>query len=174
MNKYLLSIIGIVLLSSIISIIMPNGKTVKLIKGMTKLCCLAVILVPVLSFFSGIGQGKINFSVFSSQSVIETDVAFIDYCSNRRIESAESELEKKLQEVFSEEVQVSLIWEYRGDCDEEEAEGWTDRYLSVYRDMEIRITKVLLKTEKHIGEEVKNNMAEHIVKEYGCEVEFIE
>ena len=101
MSAYLLSIIGIVLLTAILSAVLPDGKTVKFIKGIAKLCCLAVILAPVLGFFKEASDGKINFPFFSSETVIETDGAFIDYCSTKRIENAETELEKKLEETFS-------------------------------------------------------------------------
>ena len=128
MSAYLLSIIGIVLLTAILSAVLPDGKTVKFIKGIAKLCCLAVILAPVLGFFKEASDGKINFPFFSSETVIETDGAFIDYCSTKRIENAETELEKKLEETFSVRVGVTLLWEYCGSI----AEGEEDGYLSVY------------------------------------------
>ncbi len=171
MSGYLLSIVGIVLLSSILSVVLPGGKTVKFIKGITKLCCLAVILAPVLGFFkkAASGDGKINFPFFSSETVIETDGAFIDYCSTKRIENAEAELEKKLKETFSVEVEATLLWEYSGSLNEEEGDG----YLSVYEGKEIKITKVLLMDSAgSIDGEVRKKMTEHIVGEYGCEVEF--
>lgn len=37
MSGYLLAIIGIVLLTGILSAVLPEGKTAKFIKGMTKL-----------------------------------------------------------------------------------------------------------------------------------------
>lgn len=174
MSGYLLGIVGIVLLSSIVSVILPDGKTVRFIKGITKLSCLAVILAPILGFFQGKGDGKINFPFFSAQTVIETDGAFIDYCSTKRIENAETELEKKLEETFSVRIGVTLLWEYRGSITESETES-SDGYLSVYEGKEIKITKVVLKDEeKNIGEEVRKIMTEHVAREYGCEVEFVE
>ena len=175
MSGYLLAIIGIVLLTGILSAVLPEGKTAKFIKGMTKLCCLAVILAPILGFFHKVATGgEINFPFFSSETVIETDDAFIDYCSTKRIENAESELKKKLRETFSAEVEVTLLWEYRSSITEGE-DSSQDKYLSVYQGKEIKITKALLKdSQENIGGEVRKKMTEHIVKEYGCEVEFIE
>ena len=171
MSAYLLSIIGIVLLTAILSAVLPDGKTVKFIKGIAKLCCLAVILAPVLGFFKEASDGKINFPFFSSETVIETDGAFIDYCSTKRIENAETELEKKLEEPFSVRVGVTLLWEYCGSI----AEGEEDGYLSVYEGTEIKITKVLVKdAEGNIDGEVRERMKAHIVEKYGCEVEFEE
>lgn len=172
MSGYLLAIIGIVLLTGILSAVLPEGKTAKFIKGMTKLCCLAVILAPILGFFHKVATGgEINFPFFSSETVIETDGAFIDYCSTKRIENAETELEKKLEETFSVRVGVTLLWEYCGSI----AEGEEDGYLSVYEGTEIKITKVLVKdAEGNIDGEVRERMKAHIVEKYGCEVEFEE
>ena len=171
MSAYLLAIIGIVLLSSILSVVLPGGKTAKFIKGIAKLCCLAVILAPVLSFFRENGDGKINFPFFSSETVIETDDAFIDYCSTKRVENAEEDFEEKMEELFSVRVEATLLWEYCGAV----TEGGEDGYLSVYEGTEIKITKVLLKDiEGNIDEEVREKMKEHITEKYGCEVEFVE
>lgn len=171
MSGYLLSIVGIVLLSGIFSAVLPEGKTVKFIKGITKLACLAVILAPVLVFFENkTGEGKINFPFFSSQTVIETDVSFIDYCSTKRIENAETELAKELEKAFSVQAEVTLLWEY-----ESSPADSGNGCLAGYEGREIKIVKALLKTaEEEVSEEVRTKMAEHIVKEYGCEVEFIE
>ena len=172
MSGYLLAIIGIVLLTGILSAVFPEGKTAKFIKGMTKLCCLAVILAPILGFFHKVATGgEINFPFFSSETVIETDSSFIDYCSTKRVENAEEDLEEKMEELFSVRVEATLLWEYCGAV----TEGGEDGYLSVYEGTEIKITKVLLKDiEGNIDEEVREKMKEHITDKYGCEVEFVE
>ena len=161
MSGYLLAIIGIVLLTGILSAVLPEGKTAKFIKGMTKLCCLAVILAPILGFFHKVATGgEINFPFFSSETVIETDSSFIDYCSTKRVENAEEDLEEKMEELFSVRVEATLLWEYCG---------------AVTEGTEIKITKVLLKDiEGNIDEEVREKMKEHITDKYGCEVEFVE
>ena len=71
-------------------------------------------------------------------------------------------------------MEVTLLWEYRSSITEGE-DSSQDKYLSVYQGKEIKITKALLKdSQENIGGEVRKKMTEHIVKEYGCEVEFIE
>lgn len=170
MSAYLLSIVGVVLLSAVLSAVLPGGKTSKFIKGMTKLACLAVILAPVLDFFRG-GDGETNFPFFSSETVIQTDVDFIDYCSTKRIENAEEELGNALEENFSVRPEVTLLWEYAGSITEGDGE---EGYLSLYVGREIKITKVLLRdVGGSIGEEVKREMTEHIAEEYGCDAEFV-
>jgi hypothetical protein len=160
LSGYLLSIIGIVTFSAVLSVILPDGKTNKLIKGIAKICTLSVLLAPVLSFFrSGSeGDGEIKISTFSSQFVIETDTAFIDYCSMKRIGNAETQLEKELFEVFSVETQITLIWEYAA----AETAG-----------TEIKITKAVIGAEEEIDGELAAKMKTHIAENYGCEVEFV-
>ena len=161
MSAYLLSIVGVVLLSAVLSAVLPGGKTSKFIKGMTK---------PVLDFFRG-GDGETNFPFFSSETVIQTDVDFIDYCSTKRIENAEEELGNALEENFSVRPEVTLLWEYAGSITEGDGE---EGYLSLYVGREIKITKVLLRdVGGSIGEEVKREMTEHIAEEYGCDAEFV-
>ena len=167
MSGYLLSIAGIVLLSAILSVALPGVKTAKLIKGTAKLACLFVILAPVLRFFKeGAEGGEGNFPFFSGETVIETDGGFIDYCSTKRIESAEKALGEKLSEVFSFRAEVTLEWEYRGSLTGED-------YQSAYEGREILITKAVVRDpDGVIGEEVKREVTEYVAEEYGCEAEF--
>lgn len=124
----------------------------------------------VLDFFRG-GDGETNFPFFSSETVIQTDVDFIDYCSTKRIENAEEELGNALEETFSVRPEVTLLWEYAGSITEGDGE---EGYLSLYVGREIKITKVLLRdVGGSIGEEVKREMTEHIAEEYGCDAEFV-
>ncbi len=165
MSGYLLSIVGIVLLSAVLSAVLPGGKTGKLIRGMAKLACLVVILAPVLKFFAG-GEEP-DFPLFSSETVIQTDGTFIDYCSTERVKSAENALAEKLSEVFAVRAEVKLEWEY---CDSLTG----TEYMNLYAGKEIRITKaVLTDAEGVIGEEVRQKMEEYVAENYGCEAEFV-
>ena len=53
MKEYILSIAGIVLLSSVVTVIAPGGQTGKFIRGMTRLLCLLVFLAPLASLAEG-------------------------------------------------------------------------------------------------------------------------
>ena len=166
MSGYLLSIIGIVLISAIISALTPEGKTSAVIKGAAKLCCLIVILSPIVNFFIGKGgDGEKIFSVFSKESVIQTDEAFINYCSNKRIESTQKQLEEKIKEDYDCFVCVSFVWEY----EENEVEIFS---LKGYEDREIKIKKILITSERETKEEVKAQIERELSSLYGCEVAF--
>ncbi|MFR1983862.1 MAG: stage III sporulation protein AF [Christensenellaceae bacterium] len=163
MSAYLLSIIGIVLLTAILSAVLPDGKTVKFIKGIAKLCCLAVILAPVLGFFKEASDGKINFPFFSSETVIETDGAFIDY-SSTNVWLAETELEKNWRRPFvaSGSPFCGITVRSRGRRTALSVRERNQNHQSV------------VDAEGNIDGEVRERMKAHIVEKYGCEVEFEE
>ncbi len=53
MKAYILSVAGVILISAIVSILVPSGKMGKFIKGMTKLFILAVLISPLVSWLRG-------------------------------------------------------------------------------------------------------------------------
>ena len=152
LDGYLLCIIGTVLLSSILTAIVPEGKTSAVIKGIAKLVCLLVIVSPIPRFLQ-----KENFfdeadETFFSQTVIQTDEDFIKYYSEMRIKNAESALEQELEKNFSVVVKLSLEWEYGEDTNE------------------IKITKIHVEKESEIDEEGEKVMWEYLTKNYCSEV----
>lgn len=153
MNSYLLSIVGTVLLSAIITAILPNGKTAGLIKAITRLACTLAIVSPILQFFQ---SGELTFvktekteSIFS-QSVIEGDNEFIQYYSELRIREAEVALEKEIAKNQGILADVSIRW--------------------TRENTEIRIDEILVKTTGREDEEVLANMWEYLTKNYCSEV----
>ena len=81
MSVYVLSVIGTVLLCSILTSILPTGKTNSVIKGIAKLVCVISIVMPVLIFFQS-GKWSMNQNIFQkefAESIIKTDEAFIQY-----------------------------------------------------------------------------------------------
>lgn len=166
MSAYLLSIIGTVLLSAVLTAITPEGKTTSVIKGITKLACLLIIVAPVPKFLQsfssskGSGQDRENFETFFGESVIQTDMDFIKYYSEMRIRSAETALTRELRDNFSISVAVTLIWE----LDENVENG-------VYDVENIEIKKIKVQTENEISEEDKKAMWEYLTKNYCSEVQ---
>ena len=113
MNEYLLSVIGTVLLSAVLTAITPNGKTANVIKSVAKLACLLVIISPLLQY---IGGGNMeNFENNSVQSVINTDESFIQYYSEMKVKEAESYLEKELFDNFTLSCKIVFSWERKND-----------------------------------------------------------
>lgn len=162
MNAYLLSIIGTVLLSAVLTAIIPEGKTSSIIRSVTKFVCVMIIVSPILKFFNKDSLGNINVlnsENFFSETVIQSDNEFIKYYSELRIHQAETALEKKLEEKYSIPTSVCLKWR--------EQEETTALF---YKEQEIKILKIIVKTEQECGEEVKNAMWEYLTKNYCSEV----
>ena len=157
MNGYLLTIIGTVLISSVFTAILPEGKTANTVKGIAKLVCLLVIISPVLNFLQkGTESGK-NSQTFFSETGIQTDESFIKYYSEMRIRNAETLLEEELYENFSIETEVALQWKY-------------DTEDGTYDVEKIRITQVQVVVPQETEKEARTNMWEYLSKNYCSEV----
>ena len=152
MNGYLLSVIGAVLLCSLITAIAPEGKTSASIKGIAKLVCILVIIAPVLRFFKT-GDLRVfidkNRQEFFSEEVIEADGEFIEYYCEMRIEQTEKALEMELLEKYGVETECTL---------------------SCRIENEICVEKICIKLPKDTDEEVKNAMRWYLKENYCSEV----
>ncbi len=161
MSGYVLSVIGIILISAILTAVLPSGKTSSVIKGVTRLACVLVIVMPILVFFQS-GEWKIGKTFFPgdfSESVIQTDETFIQYYSEMRVREAERKLEEALFEEFSVNVNVTLRWEIE-----------TSEYASYYEDEKIKITRIYVVNDKKQTEEVERAMWGYLTKNYCSEV----
>ena len=162
MSGYLLSVIGAVILSAIMVAVLPEGKTAGIVKAVSRLVCILAIISPVLQFFqSGTfpwKKGK-NSEGFFTQTVIESENAFIEYYSEMRIRETERALEAELREKYEADVEATLSYEYV----EELVDG---RYV----DEKIRITAIHLGLKTPISEEAIREMWEYLTKNYCSEV----
>lgn len=152
MNGYLLSVIGTVLVSSVLVAIIPEGKTSKVVQGIAKCVCLLAIVAPIPNLLKSLKsdeKGSDSQTIFS-QTVIETDEDFINYYSEMRIRAATEDLQAEMQEKFSIDVRITLTWEYESE--------------------EIRITAITVQTENQLKEEEKTAMWEYLTKNYCSEV----
>ena len=151
MNGYLLSVIGTILLSALLTAILPNGKTSAVIKAITKLACLLVIISPVFSYIQAeTGTSNGNSSKNLSQSVIQTDESFITYYSEMRIQNAQVQLESEIKEKFGLDCRVVFAWEY----DKEN----------------IRIIKLTVQPQTEISERQNSELYEYLTNDYCSEV----
>ncbi len=160
MSGYLLSIVGTVLLSAILTAVIPEGRTSAMIKNVAKLACLLVIVSPLLGVFQSFSKGS-NFDEnresFFLETVIQTDEDFIKYYCNMRIEDAETALERELENEYSLPAEVKLSWLYEGDRD-------------VFETDKIKITGIYIQTKKETREEDKKRVWEYLTKNYCSEV----
>ena len=153
MRTYLLSIVGTVLLSAVLTAVLPNGKTAGLIKGVTRLVCALVIISPILTFFQS-GSGSVfetkNSDGIFSQSVIDAEETFIHYYSELRVRETEKALAQEIAEKQGVEVEVSLEWTLKNE--------------------DIRIDKIYIKTRKQEEMEVLRSVWEYLTENYCSEV----
>ena len=102
MSAYVLSVIGIILISAILTAILPSGKTSTVVKSVTRLACVISIVMPVLIFFQS-GEWSVGQTFFQedfAETVIQTDEAFIQYYSEKRVLETENTLEEELYKEF--------------------------------------------------------------------------
>ena len=164
LDGYLLGIIGTVLLCSVLTAIVPEGKTTSVIKGVTRLACLLAIISPIPYFlqkeniFDKLnGENTQNANAFFSENVIQTDERFIKYYSEMRIRDTESALAAELKEKFSVKLNVKIVWEFDGETGEYD----TDK---------IQITQICVRLDEELSEEEKREMSNYLTKNYCSEV----
>ena len=117
MSEYLLKIIGVVFLFSVVCAIIPEGKTVGMVKAAIKLLCILVVLSPFVTILEKNGLSLEN---YFSQSVITIDESFIEYCSEKTISQVQKQIEKDVLDNLNLEVRVRLEWEYAAENEKEQ------------------------------------------------------
>lgn len=93
LKAYILAIAGVILLSAVVSVLLPQGKMNGFIKGMAKLLVLAVIVTPFISYLQ---KGEFDFAA----NEINLDAAYLT-------ESAALAATKT-----EEDIQIFLLEEY--------------------------------------------------------------
>ncbi len=150
MNEYLLSIMGIVLVSSVLTVIMPSGKMATVVKSGARLSVLLVVVAPLFGFLTSRDwETSDYFSNFYEESVIMTDKEFIDYSRYERIKEAEIAVEKDIQEKYSLTLSVKIEW-----AEEEE---------------KIRILTITMFAFERLDEKEEVRLINYVRETYGCE-----
>ena len=162
MNGYVLTVMGTVLLSAILTILVPEGKTAGIIKGVTKLACLIVIVSPIPQFLKNErffdvirGESVENGDVFFEENGITADKSFIEYYCELRIRETQGALQQEILHKFNLGVTVKIAWEFDDSVD---VNG-------------IKITKITIKTEEDASQDMKNKIGEYVRKTYCSEVQ---
>ncbi len=94
MKTWILSIICTVLISAIITMLLPEGKLLKHIKIIFGFIIIFVVIQPVFS----LRNEEINFNFETNQSEIVFQKDYLSYVSNKRIEFLEESCEEILKE----------------------------------------------------------------------------
>ena len=106
MKEYLLAVTGIVLFSSIVIAILPNGKMNEMMKSIARMACVLCIVSPLVDFF----VGNKNIPSIFEESGIEMQSEFIEYCSNERVMETEELLVSELKNIAPMMDSLKIIW----------------------------------------------------------------
>ena len=161
MKAYLLGITGTILLSALLTAILPEGKATGSIKSITRLVCILAIVSPVLHFFKNSNgeNGEKFMQTFFQETSIERDEEIIQYYSELRIKEAQRYLEEETLKNFGVQTSITLIWEKV----EETIAG-------KYKDTSIKITKIEVSLKEETTEDIIKSMWEYMTKHYCSEV----
>lgn len=161
MNGYVLTVMGTVLISSILTMLAPNGKCSSLIKNMTKLVCLVVLIAPIpnllgeKNLFDGIrGENTEQADVFLKDDSINADEEFINYYCELRVRETQTALKKDILARFNVVADVILSW---GFVDGTDVDG-------------LKITKITVKIPQTVEEGIKKKMCTYLTDNYCSEV----
>ena len=103
-SAWLLSIAGIILISVIVEIIMPEGQTNKYIKGILALFTVFVIVLPL----PGLNLGSINFNNWFNGGAGAVDDNFIKNVNQQKIAQYEEIIESTLNDNGYQGVAVTI------------------------------------------------------------------
>ena len=152
MTEYLLSITGFILFSTILTNVLPAGKTSVLIKGIFRLCAYLSFLMPIAKFVENYtNSGEEIFTNYFEKSVIKTDEAFIEYCNEKRILEAEARIEKELKSEYLVDTDVTIV--------------------VFCEDNRLQIEKIII-DENDISTEQKEEIVQDFKDKYSVDIQF--
>lgn len=149
MTRYILAIVGVVLVSAIITIIAPGGKMGRFLKGATKLATLVVMLSPLANLTSGEG---LTFSV----TQLQTDEGYLAHCAG---------------ELAQKDADAIAIWidETYGVTASAQVERSTDATFSYQKIAVVIIDFGIYEQEERIY--ISEQIQSVLQSRYGCETE---
>ena len=107
MSAYILSVCGAVVLSSLVTIILPEGKIGKFINGILKIFCVFVMLVPLVNWVSDL---RFNPPENSANSSVSLDEDYLHYFYEKQSEAVSIDIQKSVEKKFNIEVNVVTEW----------------------------------------------------------------
>ena len=151
MKEWILSIVVMVLLTTIITIICPEGKLGKMVKGIFSLIILLVIINPLLNFNKSTINLDFNNLFQQENSSIQT--GFLDYSINKKIEIYKKECIEIIEKIGIEGAIVEIEYSI------------SDKYeFSIYS-AKIYLNKSVIKTEKEhivVIEEIMDSISNYL------------
>ena len=119
MEGYILAVCGAVILSALVTILLPEGKTGKFINGMLRVFCVAVMLVPLYGMFEKFGAPSLP---EGGSEEVALDEGFMERVFSEQALAQAEALEKSLSEDPGISVSAEITW-----SPEAMASRWTSR-----------------------------------------------
>ena len=104
-SAWILGIVGVVVLSIIVDLVMPNGSTSKFIKNIFAFVIVIVILSPIVSFLS---KKDIKLEDIFENNNITIQEEFLSSVNQKILNKLQKELENDMEEFGISGVQVGL------------------------------------------------------------------
>ena len=108
MEGYILAVCGAVILSALVTILLPEGKTGKFINGMLRVFCVAVMLVPLYGMFEKFGAPSLP---EGGSDEVALDESFMERVFSEQALAQAEALEKSLSEDPGISVSAEILWE---------------------------------------------------------------
>lgn len=101
---YIISLIGVILLSILIEVILPNGKMQKYVKAMFHLLILSAIVMPIITFI----RSDFNFEKILNNNNIQVDSDFILATNKKIYTELENKIETNLTNIGYNNVKITI------------------------------------------------------------------
>lgn len=108
MEGYILAVCGAVILSALVTILLPEGKTGKFINGMLRVFCVAVMLVPLCGLFEKFGAPSLP---EGGSEEVALDEGFMERVFSEQALAQAEALETSLSEDPGISVSAEILWE---------------------------------------------------------------
>lgn len=104
-SSWILSILGVILLSILVDIILPDGKSSKFIKGVFGYLIIIVILVPIFKFIT---KKEFNFDDIFKSSPVNVQPDFIASVRRQYLTTLENEIKNKCEEEGLKNIKIGI------------------------------------------------------------------
>lgn len=147
MKEWIYSILAIILLTTIISIIVPDGKLGKMIKGIFALIVMLVIISPIMSFSSFNTDSLIN----NTQIDGSIQDSFLNFINENKTQNLENEILESFNKIGVKNALIDLDYEY------------SSEYVYSIKNAKIYLNNAVINSEKEhilVIEEMINTVIE--------------
>jgi len=108
-SQWALSICGVVILSTAVEILMPNGTVNKYIKSVLAIICMYVIISPIPKFIS---SGNTFSDIFFNSDQTGINYSFVQYINEKKVAQEEQDLESYLNDQGYSNVTIEIEASY--------------------------------------------------------------